>query len=71
MLSNAARKVSVAQEEATRAHTQTLATAEAAQAKPATSYAAAEGRMRAAAQERSRVLREWEERGRARAAEVD
>ena len=70
MLSNAARKAPLAQEEATRAHTEALATAEATQAKVATSHAAAERRTRVAAEERSRVMREWKEWDRARAAEV-
>ena len=44
VLSNAARKVSLAQEEATRAHIEVLATAEVAQAKAITSHMAAEPR---------------------------
>ena len=44
VLSNAARKASLAQEEATRAQTEALATVEVAQAKAVTSYAAAERR---------------------------
>ena len=70
VLSNAARKASLAQEEAIRAHTEALATAEAARAKAATSHAAAERRTRAEAEERSRVMRDWEEGDRARAAEM-
>ena len=58
VLSNAARQDSSAQEEATRAHTDALATAEAAHAKAATSHTAAEGRMRAAAEEKPRIMRE-------------
>ena len=70
MLSNAARKVALVQEEATRAHTEALVTAKAAQAKDATSDAAAGRRTRAATEERSRVMRESEEGDRARAEDV-
>ena len=70
VLSNAARKASLAQEEAARAHTGALATAEAAQATAATSHAAAERRTRAAAEERSRVMWELAKGDRATAAEV-
>ena len=70
VLSNVARKVSLAQEEKARAHTEALVTTEVAQAKPATSPAAAKRWTRAAAEERSHVMREWEEGDCARAAEV-
>ena len=71
VLSNAARQACLVQEETTPAHTEALPTAEAALAKTATSYAAAQRRARAAAEERSRVMREWEEGDRARSAEVE
>ena len=70
MLSNAAQKVSLAQEEATRAHTEVLATAEVAQDKGITSHTVAEPRTRATASEGSRVNREWKEGYRTRAAGV-
>ena len=56
--------------EATRAHTEALATTEAVQAKATSSHAAAERQTRAIVEERSRVMREWDEGDRARAAEV-
>ena len=70
VLSNAARQASLAQEGATRAYTGALATAKATHAKAATSHVGAERRTRAATEERFRVMREWEEEDRARAAEV-
>ena len=70
VISDVALKASLRHEEAARANNEALATAEAAKARAISSRAASERWSRAPAEERSRVMREWEEGDRARAAEV-
>ena len=70
VVSDVARESSLRQEQADRANNEALATAEAAKSRAISSCAATERRWRAAAEERARVMQQWEKVDRARAAEA-